>query len=82
MTAPRFCSLQFFQTLYPNPTFTFEKGVEKMGECILDAGRDYPKGERKITVTMKFGGTFINVKGKHEKSGKEIKTSFDFNNLL
>ena len=79
MVGPRICDLKFFQTLKPNPTFTFEKGVEKMGECTLDAGRDYPKGERKFTVTMKFGGTFINVKGKHEKSGKEIKTSFVFN---
>ena len=50
-----------------------------MGECLLDAGRDYPKGERDIKVTMKFGGTFIDVKGKHEKSGKEIKITLIFN---
>ena len=79
MSGPRSCNLRFFQTLLPNPTFIFDNGVEKMGECLLDAGRDYPKGERDIKVTMKFGGTFIDVKGKHEKSGKEIKITLIFN---
>ena len=75
---PRSCALRFYQTLNPNPIFTFEKGVEKIGECILDTGKDNPVGERKIEVTMKFGGTFIDVKGKHEKTGKEVHTSFIF----
>ena len=44
----------------------------------MDAGKDYPKGERNIIVTMKFGGTFINVIGKHLKSGNQIKAKLSF----
>ena len=75
---PRSCTLRFYQTLNPNPMFTFENGVDKIGYCELDAGRDYPVGQRDIKVTMKFGGTFIDVKAVHEKSGEEVKTTLNF----
>lgn len=74
----RFCTLNFYQTLNPNPIFTFENGVDKIGDCELDAGKDYPPGERSIEVSMKFGGTFIDVKAIHIKSGKIIKTTLNF----
>ena len=78
MAGPRYCTLNFYQTLSPNPIFTFENGVEKIGNCELDAGKDYPPEERSIEVTMKFGGTFIDVKAIHIKSGNIIKTTLNF----
>jgi len=76
---PRYCSMRFYKTLKSNPIFVHEEGVENIGQLRLDAGKDYPPGERDFTVTMRIGGTFIDVKAKHLKSGKSIKTKLDFN---
>jgi hypothetical protein len=78
MNNPRSGTLTFYRSLKPNPIFTFEKGVEKIAECILDAEKDYPVGERDAKVYMKFGGTFIDVQGVHIKSGKKCKVKFKF----
>lgn len=78
MVGPRFCNLKYYKTLYPNPVFTFENGVDYIGNCNIDAGDDYPEGEREIKVTMKFGGTFIDVKARHVKSGNEVRTTLNF----
>ena len=75
MNGPRYCNIGFYASLKPNPTFTFEEGVDKIGECQLDAGKDYPVGEREITITMKYGGTKYLFKTKHTKSGKELQTN-------
>ena len=76
---PRYCTMHFYKTLKPNPIFSYEEGVEEIGQLKLDAGKDYPPGERDSTVTMRIGGTFIDVKAKHLKSGKIIKTKLEFN---
>lgn len=78
MVGPRYCTLNYYKTLYPNPTFTFENGVDFIGGCKIDAGADYPEGERELKVTMKFGGTFIDVKARHVQSGKEVRTTLTF----
>jgi hypothetical protein len=78
MVSPRTCTLHFYKSLKPNPIFTFEKGVEKMVECELDAGKDYPLGERDFKVYMKLNGTFIDIKAVHEKSGKFCKVNLKF----
>ena len=75
MIAPRYLDIGFYASLKPNPTFIFEEGVDKIGECKLDAGQDYPVGEREITITMKYGGTKYLFKTKHTKSGKELQTN-------
>ena len=75
---PRFCGLTFYKSLNPNPIYTFENGVEKIGYLEVDAGKDYSVGERDIKVTVKFGGTFINVRAIHMKSGKEVKSTLNF----
>jgi len=75
---PSYCTMRFFKTLKSNPIFVNEEGVENIGQLILDAGKEYPPAERKFTVTMRIGGTFIDVKAKHLKSGKSIKTKLDF----
>jgi uncharacterized protein YbgA (DUF1722 family) len=77
--APRYCTMNFYKTLKSNPIFVFEEGIEEIGKLKFDAGKDYPPGERSNTVTMRIGGTFIDVKCKHTKSGKAIKTKLDFN---
>ncbi len=76
---PRICNLLFYKSLKSNPIFIFELGMENIGKIILDAKKDYPIGERNFKVTMKFGGTFIDVKAKHDKSGNEVNTTITFN---
>ena len=81
MVDPRYCKFNFYRTLKPNPIFTFENGIEKIGECDIDAGKDYPKFPkilREVKVTMKLGGTYIDVKAVHKSSGNEIKTMLQF----
>ena len=79
MLSPRIATLKFYKTLDPNPVFTFDNGVVKMGHFDLDAGKDYPVGERGFKVYMKFGGTFVDIKAVHDKSGNYIKAKFKFN---
>ena len=74
----RFWTMKFYKTLKSNPIFIFEEGIEKIGQLKFDAGKDYPPEERRNTVTMRIGGTFIDVKCKHIKSGKAIKTKLFF----
>ena len=80
MCGPRFALLYFYESFHRDPIFVFDQGVGKIGECELDAEENYPPGERSFNVIMKFGGTFIDVKAKHKKSGKEAKTTLSFYN--
>ena len=75
----RKCLMNFYKTLKCDPIFVFEKGIEKIGQLIFEIEKDYPPGKRNITVTMRIGGTFIDVKCVHIKSGKAIKTKLYFN---
>ena len=78
MVGPRVANLKFYKSLKINPVFTFESGVEKIVECVLDAKKDYPFGERGFKVFMSFGGTFIDVKAIHEKSGEQIEIDLNY----
>ena len=78
MLNPRTCNLPFYKSIKSNPIFTFEKGVEKILECELNTGKDYPLGERNLIIELKFGGTYIDVKAIHEKSGKYIKVNLKY----
>ena len=71
--------IRFYKTLKSNPNFVNEEDVEEIGKYRLDAGKDYPLGQRGIIITMRIGGTFIDVKAKHKISGNFIKTKLDFN---
>ena len=74
MVGKKFCEINFYKTIKPDPVFTFEEGVIFLGKCEIDAGKEYEKLEdRKINVTMKFGGTFIDVSAIHIKSGNAAK---------
>jgi len=78
MVESRTATLNFYKSLKPNPIFTFENGVEKIAECVLDAEKDYPVGERDFEIKMKLSGTFIDVEGVHIKSGKKCKVNLKF----
>ena len=71
--------LVFYKTKKPNPIFSFEEDVIKIGECSLELDETYENlKDRKILITMKFSGTFIDVTAKHIKSGKSVKTILTF----
>ena len=71
--------MEFFKTKKTNPIFTFEEGITKIGEFILNAGKNHGNLEdRKIKTIMKFGGTFIDVTAIHLKSGNTVKTTLTF----
>ena len=71
--------MTFYKTTKKNPIFTFEEGVIKIGRCRLNIGQTYENLEdREIETTMKFGGTYIDVKAIHFKSGKSIETTLTF----
>ena len=74
----RYCTINFYKSLKPNPYFIVEEGIEEIGQCKLDAGMEYPIDQREFSITMRIGGTFIDVKAKHKISGKYIKTKLDF----
>ena len=78
MIGPRKTTLKFYKSLKANPIFTFEKGVEKIVECELDAKKDYPVGQRDFNVYMSFGGTYIDIKAIHEKSGEQIEIDLNY----
>ena len=71
--------LKFYKTKLQNPTFYSEEGVSKIGECELyiEKGVQNYK-DRILIVTMKFGGTFIDVNAIHKASGKTVKTTLTF----
>ena len=80
MIGKRFCEINFYKTLKPDPIFVFEEGMIFIGKCRLDAGKEYEKfEEREINITMKFGGTFIDVSAIHLKSGNIVKVKLLFN---
>ena len=78
MASPRSATLNFYKSLKPNAIFTFEEGVEKIVECVLDAEKYYPVGERGFKIYLKLGGTFIDAQGIHTKSGKKCKVKLKF----
>ena len=75
MAGPRYCTIHFYKTNKPNPTFIFEEGMIHIGKCKLDVGKEYNNySDREVQVTMKFGGTFIDASAIHLKSGTLAKT--------
>ena len=53
--------MRFYKTKKLNPIFINEEGIIKIGECNLHIDKEYKNKNHKIKVTMKFGGTFIDV---------------------
>ena len=72
-------TMQFYKSKNPNPTFIFDEGMIKIGECRLDIGKEYESyKDRKIKTIMKFGGTYIDVTAIHIKTGISVKTTLTF----
>ena len=69
----------FYKTKKPDPIFVFENGIVKIGTCYLEVEEEYQNyKDMKFKITMKFGGTFIDVETIHVKSGKSVKTTLKF----
>lgn len=69
----------FYKTMKKDPVLISEEGVNRIGGCTLVVGEAYEKYEdRKLETFIKFGGTFIDVTGRHVKTGKEVKTILTF----
>ena len=75
----RYFPIKFYKTLKPNPIFFDEEDVGEIGQCVLDLGKEYSKEEIEFYITMRIGGTFIDVKAQLKISGNYIKTKLDFN---
>ena len=71
--------LKFYKSFKLNPTFIDEEGVEEIGQCRIKIGKEYSRDQREISITMRIGGTFIDVKTKHKISGNYFTTKLDFN---
>jgi hypothetical protein len=72
-------TMEFYKTKTKNPTFVFEEGIIKIGECRLEIDKEYENfEERKLKTIMKFGGTYIDITAIHLKSGKTVKTTLTF----
>ena len=79
MVDKRFLELSFFKTKNKNPKFTTDEGVSYIGKLVLDIGKDYREmKDRKVTLNMKFGGTFIDVTATHSKSNNSENSTFKF----
>ena len=79
MVDKRFLELSFFKTKNKNPKFTTDEGVSYIGKLVLDIGKDYGEmKDRKVTLNMKFGGTFIDVTATHSKSNNSENSTFKF----
>ena len=71
--------IDFYKTQKKNPTFIFEKGITKIGQCIIHIDQKYTNiKDKEVKTIMKFGGTFIDVTSIHLKSGKSVKTTLIF----
>ena len=75
-----YCAIiNFYKTKKKNPVFVFEDGITHIGKCKIQIDKEYATlKDRKIKVTMKFGGTYIDVTAIHLKSGKSAKTKLIF----
>jgi len=78
MKYPRYGEINFYKTELSSPILVNQAGIEKLGSCTLDAGKDYPFGQRSFFIQIKLGGTFIDLTATHIKSGKKIKAEFQF----
>ena len=79
MIYPRYSKILFYRTIKPKPIFINEDEIEKIGELTLDAGKDYPPGERECLMIIRIGGTFYDIKVKHMKSGQILRIKFESN---
>jgi len=71
--------MAFYKTKKVNPIYITEQDIIKIGECRLEIDKEYLNyNDREIRITMKFGGTFIDVTAIHVKSGKAVKTTLTF----
>ena len=70
--------IRFYKTTRVNCTYKDEKDengqliIHKFGEFTFPIGEDFDVNDRRITIKMKLGGTYIDVCAIYEKTGKRI----------
>ena len=68
----------FYKTYKENCTYTDEKDennqliIHKFGGVVFKIGEDYDRNQKDITIEMKLGGTYIDVKAIYMKTGKTL----------
>ena len=78
MLGPQKVTFDIYKTEKLKPKFVTEEGMIKIGKLTLDTGRKNDENDRDIETSMKFGGTYLQFKSKHLKTGKEIATILKF----
>ena len=77
-------SIVFYKTTKENCTFIDEKDengeliVQKFGEVSFNIGKDYDKNNNLVKVTMKVGGTYIDVSAIYIKTKKDQQITQTF----
>ena len=79
MLGTRKVEINLYKSKKPNPLFISEKGVEKVTGCELDLKKNYPIGEE-IKIYVYCGGTCLDIKAVHEKSGEKISVTLNYEN--
>ena len=75
----------FYKTYNENCTYTNEKDengslvIHEFGRVTFNIGEDYDRNNKNITIEMKLGGTYIDVKAIYEKTGKTLNCIQYFN---
>ena len=75
----RMIILKFFKTLKNNPILWTEDGIDLIGSDTIDLQKDYNLNERGLSVTLKFGGTYVEAKCLHFESKIEKDLILHFN---
>ena len=71
--------IKFFKTQKNNPILWTEDGIELIGSDTIDLQKDYSIYERGLSVTLKFGGTYVEAKCIHYGSKIETNLVLYFN---
>ncbi|KAK3608752.1 hypothetical protein CHS0354_005841 [Potamilus streckersoni] len=70
--------LKIYQSESQNPIYVTDKGCKKLGTLIVEMPDTTGGCNRKIEVTMIYGGTELGVKAIDKNTGKEFKTEIAF----
>ena len=73
--------LPIYKSSSDNPKYTDEPGCTELGHITVDFSNTADDSEKRVEVTMVYGGTELSVKAKDKSSGKEYDADISFNSL-
>ncbi|XP_053375615.1 heat shock 70 kDa protein 12B-like [Mercenaria mercenaria] len=74
-------TLPIYTSSSPNPKYTDEKGCKEIGKIKIDMRDTKGRTDRKVEVTMIYGGTELSIIAKDKASGKEYNADINFNHM-